>query len=134
MWKRVGLKIRRFLGLTPTSVEVTGENLVVEGILPALPPSLILNRFNETFPATFAEFFMERTKRHMNIFLFVFVFCDARTFKKLKFLEQSELLLQHSSVVTLHLVMTTVSNSRGVFKTGSNIYNGVFSEKIVSGF
>ena len=65
-------------------------------------------------------------------FFICFCFCDARTFKKLEFLEQSELLLQHSNVVTLHLVMTTVSSSRGVFKTGSNIYNGVFSEKIAA--
>ena len=39
--KRLGLKVRKFLGLSPTFVEVTGEKLV--GSLFGLP---ILNRVN----------------------------------------------------------------------------------------
>ena len=55
--------------------------------------------------------------------LYSFLFCVMfRTFKKFQFLEQSELLL----VVTLHVSMKTASNSSGVFKTESNIYDAAF--------
>ena len=52
--------------------------------------------------------------------LYSFLFCVM--FRTLQFLEQSELLL----VVTLHVSMKTASNSSGVFKTESNIYDAAF--------
>ena len=55
--KGLKLKARKFWGLIPTFVEVTGEKLVGEAFLPPLqPPLLILNRVNRGALKSFGKF------------------------------------------------------------------------------